>query len=81
MDRGWHVPRDLSVTGWDNNPVGAVVWPSITTVSVDHEQLGRRAVAQLLAELGGQLRPEHDSPITEIIWRESTGPAGSVPPG
>lgn len=76
--RGWQVPRDLSVTGWDDNPVAAAMTPAITTVSIDHERLGRRAVMHLLAVLQGKPEPEDNEPITTIIWRESTGPCGSI---
>ncbi|WP_344495415.1 LacI family DNA-binding transcriptional regulator [Nonomuraea monospora] len=75
-ERGWRVPADLSITGWDNNPVTAFVPPSLTTVDVDHEKLGRRVLARLLAALRGEPAPEEDDePITRVIWRESTGPA------
>jgi DNA-binding LacI/PurR family transcriptional regulator len=74
-ERGWKVPEDLSVTGWDNNPVTAFLPPSLTTVDVDHERLGRRVLARLLAALRGEPAPEEDEPITQVIWRESTGPA------
>ncbi|MFC9948676.1 LacI family DNA-binding transcriptional regulator [Streptomyces pratensis] len=57
VERGWRVPADLSVTGWDDNPLGAAMMPSLTTVAVDHERLGRRAVRRLLAELRGVREP------------------------
>jgi DNA-binding LacI/PurR family transcriptional regulator len=74
-ERGWRVPDDLSVTGWDNNELSAVMMPSITTVEVDHPAIGRRAVAQLLAVLRGEPEPDDLQPLTTILWRESTGPA------
>src|SRR3712207_9569502 len=64
--RGWQVPRDLSVTGWDDDPVAAAMTPAITTVSVDYERLGRRAVSQLLAVVRGQPEPADHEPITRI---------------
>jgi DNA-binding LacI/PurR family transcriptional regulator len=78
-ERGWRVPADLSVTGWDNNPVAAILPPTITTVAVDYERLGRRALTRLLASLRGELIPEDEEPITHVIWRESTGPAPALP--
>jgi DNA-binding LacI/PurR family transcriptional regulator len=72
--RGWQIPRHLSVTGWDNNPVGAAMTPAITTVSVDHERLGRRSVLKVLAVVQGRPEPEDHEPIARIIWRQSTGP-------
>lgn len=73
--RGWRVPQDLSVTGWDNSPVGAAMPPALTTVFVDHDIIGRRVARQLLATLKGETPPEENAPFTEVIWRSSTGPA------
>jgi DNA-binding LacI/PurR family transcriptional regulator len=75
VERGWTVPDDVSVTGWDNNALGAVMMPSLTTVDVDHEALGRGAVARLVAMLGGAPPEVDDRPLTTVLWRESTGPA------
>ncbi|GGM14600.1 LacI family transcriptional regulator [Streptomyces fumigatiscleroticus] len=74
LERGWQVPRDLSVTGWDDNPLGAEMMPSLTSVAVDHERLGRRAVRRLLAVLSGEPEPEEQDLLTQVIWRESTAP-------
>ncbi|MFJ8955145.1 LacI family DNA-binding transcriptional regulator [Streptomyces sp. NPDC102381] len=74
LERGWTVPGDLSVTGWDNNPLGAAMMPSLTTVAVDHERLGRRALGRLLAVVRGEPEPEDDGLITQVVWRESTAP-------
>ncbi|TWD84713.1 LacI family transcriptional regulator [Kribbella amoyensis] len=83
LARGWRVPEDLSVTGWDNNPVAAAMTPSMTTVDIDHERLGRRAMQQLLAALGHPEPAGDQEPIGTIVWRESTGPAATprVPAG
>lgn len=87
-ERGWSIPGDLSVTGWDNNLLGAYLQPTLTTVQVDHRKLGRAAMARLVATLRAQPGPERTQPESEpalppsaqgplntIIWRESTGPA------
>jgi DNA-binding LacI/PurR family transcriptional regulator len=74
-ERGWRVPQDLSVTGWDDLLMGDVMTPSLTTVKIDFERLGRHAVLQLLAAMGRRPQPDDPGPMTEIIWRESTGPA------
>lgn len=50
--RGWRVPDDLVVTGWDNHTVGAQMLPSLTTVEPDYAAVGRRAVRRLLGALG-----------------------------
>jgi LacI family transcriptional regulator len=44
------VPRALSITGFDDTPVSAIVWPPLTTVHQPLQRLGERAV-QMMADL------------------------------
>ncbi|MGW8567064.1 LacI family DNA-binding transcriptional regulator [Isoptericola sp. NPDC055881] len=74
-ERGWSIPGDLSVTGWDNQQLGAYLEPTLTTVQVDHHRLGRAAMARMVATLRGEPTPDPPSdPLNTIIWRGSTGP-------
>ncbi|MFD7135825.1 LacI family DNA-binding transcriptional regulator [Streptomyces sp. NPDC059894] len=79
-ERGWRVPRDLSVTGWDDNPVAAAILPSMTTVHVDHALLGRHVIAVLLAVMRDEPAPPGHGPLTRVMWRESTGRAPDARP-
>lgn len=75
VERGWRVPEDLSVTGWDTQPLSAAMIPSLTSVAIDHHRLGAELLQELLRVRGGGT-PAMDRPsITQILWRESTGPA------
>lgn len=77
-ERGWEVPGDLSVTGWDSNALGAAMLPSLTSVEVDYHGLGRSALRSLITRLRGE-GPQPDEPsLTKVVWRESTGPARPV---
>jgi DNA-binding LacI/PurR family transcriptional regulator len=75
LDRGWRIPEDISVTGWDNNRVAAAMAPALTTVEVDHKRLGSHGMNCLLALMQSQERPKNEESLTTVIWRESTGPA------
>lgn len=73
--RGWEVPRDLSVFGWDDEELARFGTPSMSTVAVDREAQGRDAIHRLLAEIHGEPPPEpSDRTINRIIYRESTAP-------
>ncbi len=77
-ERGWSVPGDLCVTGWDNQPLGRFLFPSLTTVEIDLELLGRRAMGRLILALrGGEPEPLAGR-LTTVIWRESTGDADAA---
>jgi LacI family transcriptional regulator len=73
---GLRIPQDLSVVGFDDLPVARWLSPPLTTVRQPLAEMGRTA-AQMLGELI-QNRPLPTSRVelsTELITRESTGPA------
>ena len=68
------VPRDLSVVGFDDMPEAAHFQPPLTTVRQDFPEIGRRAMARLVAALGGADAPADALILPELIVRESTAP-------
>jgi DNA-binding LacI/PurR family transcriptional regulator len=68
------VPAQLSVIGFDDIGEAAHYAPALTTLRQDFPELGRRAIATLLAQLSGAAAPE-PMPAPELIVRESTAPA------
>lgn len=73
--RGWDVPGTLSVTGWDDHDLGALLSPTLTTVHIDHAQLGHNAMSRLVALVQNVEMPRVSTPDDRVVWRESTGPA------
>jgi LacI family transcriptional regulator len=78
---GRQVPNELSVVGFDNISMSRYVDPPLTTVSVEKEYLGRRAMTRLLELVEGTdqvIKTEH-VPV-ELIVRGSTARVrGSAP--
>jgi len=73
--RGWRIPEDLSVTGFDVNELGAWLSPSLTSVRIDHVRMGRDAMAQLIAVLRDEPAPVDEIPYMSVVWHNSVGPA------
>jgi len=68
---GLSVPRDISVTGFDDIELATVVEPALTTVHVPHRDMGRKAAEVLLAQVRGTDGPQRIRLPTAIVERES----------
>ena len=76
QDRGTRVPEEMSVFGWDDEELTRYFSPTISTVHVDKEEVGRRAMLSLLALLRGEPGPAADvADLFRIVPRGSSGPA------
>jgi DNA-binding LacI/PurR family transcriptional regulator len=73
---GLHVPRDISVIGFDDIAFAALADPPLTTVNLPRNELGRRAVEALLETLADSNQQGVEITIpTQLIIRASTAPA------
>jgi DNA-binding LacI/PurR family transcriptional regulator len=77
QDSGRAVPEDVSVVGFDDNPVARRMRPALTTVRQDSQAKGRAATELLLSELDRAGKPaakraRHIVLPTELVVREST---------
>jgi DNA-binding LacI/PurR family transcriptional regulator len=77
-DMGLDVPGDISVVGFDDIPEAAHFSPPLTTVRQDFAEIGRRAVAALLAELGGGEHHSEDLIPPQLVVRSSTARPASA---
>ena len=69
---GVSIPDDIAVIGCDDVQIAAVTTPSLTSIRIDRERLGRTAVETLTALVaGGDATPSVRVLPVEIIGRES----------
>ena len=72
---GLRVGRDMSVTGFNDMPFVDRISPPLTTVRIQHAEMGRQAADVLLAELGGAPTPARDIMLEPLlVVRDSAGP-------
>ena len=70
--RGFSIPNDISIAGFDNIELAAHLTPPLTTVAVNREELGIAAVDRLLIRREQPLTPTvRISVVTKIVQRES----------
>ncbi len=83
-DRGFRVPEDIAIVGFDDIDEGRYSVPSLSTVSPDKEQIARLAVEMLISRFDGDAGAPHETrqyvARHQLIVRESTaGTLASVP--
>jgi DNA-binding LacI/PurR family transcriptional regulator len=76
---GLAVPRDLTLVGFDDDPLAAAGRTALTTVRQDLDAKGRAAAHALFeamdaARSGDPVRPTHARLDTELVVRESSAP-------
>lgn len=77
-ERGLRVPDDLSVVGFDNEELVALLTdPPLTTVQLPHYEMGRWAVDQVLAAMNGPEAVTRHRAACTLVERASVAP----PPG
>jgi LacI family transcriptional regulator len=72
-DRGLHVPHDLSIAGFDNDPFVTAFLPSLTTAVLPHEAMARWAVERIFDMRHGRLGspPEQHRLKCQLMRRKS----------
>jgi LacI family transcriptional regulator len=75
-DVGLRIPKDISITGFDNIPASSLLDPALTTVAQPGREMGRAAAQLLLHQIKGIGRPARTEFPTELCVRSSV----SAPP-
>lgn len=73
-DKGLSVPYDVSLVGFDNSPISAYTYPSLTTVSRPGREIGIEASRLFLSQsnAAGESAPESICLPSNLIIRESS---------
>ncbi len=76
-EAGRHIPDDVSVVGFDDTELAAIVNPSLTTIYQPKYEIGEAAVEILLRHAGRNknLPPEHRVFDVRLVERQSCKPA------
>ncbi len=76
-ERGWRVPQDVAIVGFDDLPQAANSVPPLTSVHQPLSEIGSRAVELLINELrGGPEGPRHERLPCRLVVRASCGSSG-----
>ena len=70
-ERGKRIPEDVAVIGFDDMPLCAYTSPTLTTVRVPKQEMGRAAAKRLLDKIKDGLPPVKIEVGTSLIRRAS----------
>jgi signal transduction histidine kinase/DNA-binding LacI/PurR family transcriptional regulator/AraC-like DNA-binding protein len=73
QSRGFDVPKDIAVTGFNNSMEERLATPPLTTVDLPFNQQGSKAMDVLLQQLAGQSVPALITLPSKLIVRQSCG--------
>jgi len=66
FDNGISVPDQISIMGFDDIELATVVRPKLTTINVDHSEIGKKAVELLVDKIKNG---NHESPFYEADFK------------
>jgi LacI family transcriptional regulator len=71
---GMHVPGDIAVAGFNNEPMSQVIIPNLTTVNYPAREIGEVAAATLISKLNNSGSANLSRIVLEhkLVIREST---------
>jgi LacI family transcriptional regulator len=67
------VPKEISIVGFDDLEYASQIIPSLTTIEVPADEIGRRAGELLLARLSDKPSPTNIPIEVNLVIRESSG--------
>jgi LacI family transcriptional regulator len=79
LEQGIRVPEDIAVVGFNNDVVGKLIKPTLTTVNYPGREMGETAARNLVNHLKGVSNIDNISTLTiraELIVRQSSLKAG-----
>ncbi len=76
LEHGLRVPQDVSITGFDDSPEAALVWPGLTTIAQPSRRMAAGACHALLKRIDddGRQRAESFTYDVQLVVRESCAP-------
>ena len=74
-ERGWRIPQDLSVVGFDDVAAARIVYPALTTVQQPLHLMGETAAREVISAITNGVRDQQLVLTPKLVVRNSTGPA------
>lgn len=70
-EKGYRIPEDISIVGFDNLPFSEICSPPLTTMEVPNRKMGQLAVRRIIDVIGGDTVKTKTQVCTTFIERQS----------
>ncbi|MBO4290759.1 MAG: GGDEF domain-containing protein, partial [Lachnospiraceae bacterium] len=77
-NRGYRLPEDVIVTGFDHIKDGTYFYPALTSVTQNYEQVGYACCERLFEQIRGETPKQHTEIPSRLLIAESCGCKGEV---
>ena len=71
--RGKRIPKDIALTGFDNEDYSEIITPSLTTVQQPFFEIGSTAISELVKDIKESRTPSVSLVGSKTIYRQSCG--------
>lgn len=71
FENGYNIPNDFSVAGFGGYDVGLAVHPTITTIFIDYEALGKKAADSIVAAIELEEIKDETETALKLVERDS----------
>lgn len=72
MKKGYRIPEDISIVGFDNLPVGSVIEPNLSTIHVPKQYMGKLALERLLSRIEDSSQPPVKTEVSTTLVKRRT---------
>jgi len=72
QQRGFRIPDDIAIIGFDNVPLASYIEPALTTIHVPKRYMGEMAVSRLLSKIGNQTHSPIKIEISTTLVKRRT---------
>ena len=72
LDRGYRIPQDLALVGYNNSQLASAVRPALTSINQPRNAMGKQAMQFLLERLAGNTEQRVTIMTPELVVRGSS---------
>jgi len=70
--KGYRIPEDIAIIGFDNVPLASYIDPALTTIHVPKKYIGETATSRLIGKIGNQPHPPVKIEISTALVKRRT---------